>query len=59
MKNHNYQDIEIQVGTEEGYPIMQTVTAEDQKEWVNRGYGSIKELIDYEISTYRHWQSDC
>lgn len=55
----NYEDITFQVATTEGYPVMTTVTAEDQKQFVESGYGTVSDLIDLEMSSYRDWQSDC
>ena len=53
-----YKDIEIQVSTFEGFPVMETITAQDQKEFISNGYGSLKDLIDWHYSSYRDWQSD-
>jgi len=54
-----YQDIDIQVATCEGYPVMETITAKEQKEFVEAGYGTVAELIDHTQVTYRDWQADC
>ena len=54
-----YQDLTYQVSTFEGIPVMETVTAQEQKDWVDGGYGSVSELVDMNISNYRDWQSDC
>lgn len=54
-----YEDIEVQVGTCEGTPIIDTITAEEQEDFVRGGYGSVQELIDFHITTYRDWQCDC
>jgi len=54
-----YKDIEIQVGSFEGHPITEVITAEEQKEFVKGGYGTVSDLIDIEQSSYRDWQCDC
>jgi hypothetical protein len=60
VKEENiYQDIEYQVGSFEGYPITEVVTADEQRDFVNGGYGTVSELIDSNISNYRDWQCDC
>jgi len=53
-----YEDIEVQVSTCEGFPVMETITAEDQKEFISNGYGSLKDLINWTYSSYRDWQAD-
>jgi len=59
MDGKDYIDIDIQVATCEGYPVMQTITADEQKEFVEAGYGTISDLIDHTLVTYRDWQADC
>jgi hypothetical protein len=54
-----YQDISIRLGLIEGFPVYHTITAEEQQDYVESGYGSVSELIETEISSYRDWQSDC
>ena len=56
MKNQSkieqsYQDITYMVGMFEGYPIYETVTAEEQKEFVEAGYGTVSEMINCNISS--------
>ena len=50
--------ITYQISTEEGVPVMDTISIEDQKEWTEK-YGTIQELIEYNRANYRHWQADC
>ena len=54
-----YEDISFQVSTCEGVPVMVTVFAEEQRDFVQRGYGSVSELIDLNIAAYQDWQADC
>ena len=54
----NFDNITIQVGTFEGFPIERTITAQEIRE--AQKYGISKtDLIDLEKSTYRDWQADC
>ena len=55
----NYKDITYQVATQEGYPVTETVTAEEQRDFVSSGCGTVAELIELNISAYRDWQADC
>ena len=59
MKKVIFEDITIQVGNAHGYPVETTISAEDQKAFIDGGYGTIEDLIDMEISSYRDWQADC
>ena len=59
IKVQEFEDINVQVGTSHGVPIMHTIPAEDQREWVEMGYGTIDELVSIETMNYRDWQSDC
>jgi len=59
QKKTVYNDIEYHVSSFEGIPIMETITAEEQKSFVDGGYGTVAELIDMNINNYRDWQSDC
>tara|TARA_R110000868_G_scaffold6957_2_gene38410 strand:+ start:7309 stop:7488 length:180 start_codon:yes stop_codon:yes gene_type:complete len=59
MKKLQYEDIEIQVSTFEGIPVMETIKAEDQKNFVEDGYGTIADLVSFTYSSYRDWQADC
>ena len=58
-KQIDYEDITYQVGTCEGLPIRDTVTSQEQREFVESGYGTVRDLIDMYISSYRDWQCDC
>ena len=49
--DQSYQDITYMVGMFEGYPIYETVTAEEQKEFVEAGYGTVSEMINCNISS--------
>ena len=57
--NKEYQDISYQVSTFEGVPIMETITAQEQKDFVENGYGKVSDLIEMNQSAYKDWQSDC
>jgi len=46
----DFEDIVLQTGTTEGYPVYTTITASDQRNWVNKGYGSVTDLINIELS---------
>jgi hypothetical protein len=54
-----YEDIQIRIGNFEGIPIYETITAEEQKDFVSSGYGTVKDLIDLNTTSYRDWQTDC
>ena len=58
-KEKVYQDIEYQVSTFEGHPIMEVMTIEEQKEIEKIEGLTVKDVIDMNISSYRDWQSDC
>lgn len=58
-KEKVYQDIEYQVGTFEGHPIMQVLTVEEQIEIESIEGLTVDDVIDMNISSYRDWQSDC
>jgi len=52
-----FEEYTITVGTFEEIPIIQTVTAEDQKEMSKLGF-SASEIYDF-YNTHRDWQADC
>jgi len=58
-KKEKYEDITITVGTCEGFPIKQTITAKEQEEFVAGGYGTVSDLIEINKNSYRDWQADC
>lgn len=53
-----YSDITYQVGTSHGYPVMEILTVEEQKEIEKAGL-TVQEVIDSYISAYKDWQCDC
>ena len=62
-KNRNkvmqkFEDYTFQVSQEEGYPVMSTITSEDQLAAAEDGI-SLQDLIDMELKSYRNWQCDC
>lgn len=59
QQQKEYKDITYQVSSYEGIPITETITAKEQKDFVDGGYGTVNELIQFNISNYRDWQSDC
>ena len=54
-----YQDIEYQVSTFEGNPIMEVMTIQEQKDIEMVEGLSVSDVIDMNISSYRDWQCDC
>jgi hypothetical protein len=52
------ENITIQVGTFEGFPIEQTITAQEIREAQKYGI-SETDLINLEHETFRDWQADC
>ena len=58
-KEKVYQDIEYQVSTFEGHPIMEVMTIEEQKDIEKVEGLSVSDVIDMNISSYRDWQCDC
>jgi hypothetical protein len=59
MSKKKYQDISYQVSTFEGIPVMETITAQEQKDFVENGYGTVNDLIEMNQLAYRDWQADC
>ena len=53
QKQKEYEDITYQVSTYEGFPVTETLTAKEQKDFVKGGYGTVAELIEFNISNYR------
>ena len=53
-----FEDYTFQVSQEEGFPVMSTITSEDQKAASEDGI-SLQDLIDMELKSYRNWQCDC
>ncbi|MEI7526814.1 MAG: hypothetical protein WCJ95_20865 [Mariniphaga sp.] len=53
-----FEDYTFQVSQEEGFPVMSTITAEDQRAALECGL-SLNDLIAMELKSYRHWQCDC
>jgi hypothetical protein len=54
-----YKDIEYQIGSYAGHPIMEVMTIEEQK-YIEKTVGlTVAEVINMNISSYRDWQSDC
>ena len=53
-----FEDVSYQVSSFEGTPIMETITAEEQRDFVQSGYGSVSDLISYNMEAYRDWQAD-
>jgi hypothetical protein len=53
-----YEDYTIEVGTSMGYPVLSTLTAEDQEEAAKAGL-TISDLIEIEKRSYGDWQRDC
>ena len=58
-KEKVYKDIEYQVGTYEGHPIMGVMTIEEQKDIEKVEGLTVSDVIDMNISSYRDWQCDC
>jgi hypothetical protein len=54
-----YKDITFQISVCEGFPVLHTITSAEQKEFVDSGYGTVSDLIEFEKSSYRDWQADC
>ena len=59
MEKTEYKDIDVQIGQQGQYPIMHTITAAEQKDFVESGYGTVQDLISDCEGSYRCWQSDC
>ena len=59
MTKKKYQDISYQVSTFEGIPVMETITAQEQKDFVENCYGTVNDLIEMNQLAYRDWQADC
>jgi len=57
-KEKVYQDIEYQVSTFEGHPIMEVMTIEEQKDIEKVEGLTVSDVIDMNISSYRDWQCD-
>lgn len=55
----SYEAVDYQVSTYEGIPVMETISAEEHKEFVESGYGTISDLIGFNQMAYRDWQCDC
>ena len=53
------EDITIQIGTTEGYPVMATISVQEQLEFIRDGYGTLNDLVELYQVTYRDWQADC
>ena len=58
-KEKVHKDIEYQVGTFEGHPIMAVMTIEEQKDIEKVKGLTVSDVIDMNISSYRDWQCDC
>lgn len=53
-----YEDYTFQVGSEHGYPVFSTITAEDQKDAAEHGL-TLDDLIEMELDSFGDWQRDC
>ena len=52
MKEQKFEDVKIWVGSCEGVSIWQTITAEEQKDFVEKGYGTAAEYIKWVEESY-------
>ncbi len=59
QKEKVYQDIEYQISTFEGFPIMEVMSIQEQKEIEKTEGMTVSEVIEMNISSYRDWQCDC
>ena len=48
----NYTPITIQVATFNGNPVTYLITEEEQKEFIEGGYGTLDDLISFIKQTY-------
>ncbi len=58
-KEKTYEEITYQIGSFEGFPILETMSIEEQKEIEKIEGLTVSDVIDMNISNYRDWQCDC
>jgi hypothetical protein len=54
-----YKPIEVRIGCYEGHSIYETITVAEQKEFIEGGYGTLNDLVDFYKNNQRDWLSDC